>query len=283
MKFLFRILDFVVASNVFVAISVASLACLSFLIYGAMDWHYIRFVFFATIFSYNFMRLVRINIIIKNDESSRHQLIFKYKTSLWLLSLLSLGLAIYYISNVNSSIVVYLIILAVISMLYALPVYKYRGRWLLLREIPFLKLFLIAVVWAFVTDGLPSIISRGELYYTHFIERVLFVAAITIPFDIRDLKYDSLSIATLPMVVGVRGAKAVAMVLMLVAEVIVFYEYWFVNSISLVSFLGVYLVYELTVFMIYKANENREERYFTVLIEALPMLLLLVFHLSKII
>lgn len=282
MKFLLRILDLVVVSNVFVALSVASLSCVSFLKYDHINWHYVLFLFFATIFSYNFMRLIRIDKIVLKEVSHRHQLMHKYKSVLWMISLLALGLCIYHFGFIHNSILFYLILLSVISVFYVFPVYKHKGRWLLLREVPFIKLFLIAIVWAFVSEGLPSILSTGSLNFLQLFERALFVAAITIPFDIRDVKHDSVAIATLPLVFGVEKSKLIAMILMLFAECLVFSEYWFFSTISLASFIGVYLVYELTTFVIYKVHENRGERYFTVLIEGLPIVLLFVFYLSKI-
>lgn len=45
----------------------------------------------------------------------------------------------------------------------------------------------------------------------------LYFIAVAIPFDIRDLKYDSPKQRTIPQVVGVRNAKLIAVILLVLA------------------------------------------------------------------
>jgi len=42
----------------------------------------------------------------------------------------------------------------------------------------------------------------------------LYILAVTIPFDIRDLKFDDSSQKTIPQIAGVKGAKAIAIISM---------------------------------------------------------------------
>lgn len=71
----------------------------------------------------------------------------------------------------------------------------------LLRNIPGLKLFLIAFSWAGITVLFPLIQNYMSIRITDwitFIQRFLFVLVITIPFDIRDINYDNNELKTLP-------------------------------------------------------------------------------------
>jgi len=89
-------------------------------------------------------------------------------------------------------------VLAIMGLFYVVYVVRfipYNNKWLALRDIPFLKIFVIAFVWALVTGLLPLISSKDliQINLQHILfltKQFLFVVAITIPFDIRDMKYD---------------------------------------------------------------------------------------------
>lgn len=103
---------------------------------------------------------------------------------------------------------------------YILPMGITRGRPIGLRRIPFLKALIIAFVWAsiavvlpgaFELDGSPFI--SDEVWWIMSIWLCYFLA-IAIAFDIRDLPYDLPSLRTIPQVFGARGAKFVAVLLL---------------------------------------------------------------------
>jgi 4-hydroxybenzoate polyprenyltransferase len=83
-----------------------------------------------------------------------------------------------------------------------------------MREIPLLKVFLIAGVWATVTVCLPALALRQPLASTTGLlaQRFCLVVALAIVFDIRDFSRDrAASLRTFPTVLGVGGAKAVSL------------------------------------------------------------------------
>jgi len=76
-----------------------------------------------------------------------------------------------------------------------------------LREVGVWKIFLIATVWAVVTVGLPITQLDNPPQWKDaawlLAERWLFIFAITVPFDVRDLSTDaSKGVRTLPSVLG---------------------------------------------------------------------------------
>jgi len=104
---------------------------------------------------------------------------------------------------------------ALAALLYVFPVM----RGMRLREVGIWKIFLIATVWAVVTVGLPitQLEIRPQWQETTWLlaERWLFIFAITVPFDIRDLSTDaSKGVRTLPSVLGWRRALLVSMISM---------------------------------------------------------------------
>lgn len=83
------------------------------------------------------------------------------------------------------------------------------GKWNL-RSIPFLKIHVIALSWTLLLIVFPLVnqdkIPFAELVAAHY----LYVLAVTIPFDIRDLRYDETHYKTIPQVFGVIGATVIA-------------------------------------------------------------------------
>ena len=108
----------------------------------------------------------------------------------------------------------YLLIPAsIISLSYPIKIIPLGNQKVSLRELPRAKIFLIALVWSIVSVALITL--ENESFYSLdtlllFISRFSFVLAITIPFDIRDLKYDDLSLKTIPQIYGEKKAKMIA-------------------------------------------------------------------------
>jgi 4-hydroxybenzoate polyprenyltransferase len=97
------------------------------------------------------------------------------------------------------------------AMLYVFPVM----RGMRLREVGIWKIFLIATVWAVVTVGLPVTQLDNLPDWKDFTwllaERWLFIFAITVPFDVRDLSTDAAKgVSTLPSMLGWRSALLVS-------------------------------------------------------------------------
>ena len=102
--------------------------------------------------------------------------------------------------------------LAILALLYSVPLGKWKGRARALREIPFLKVGLIAYVWAAVTAGLPALALRLPLAQVWPLlgQRLLLVLALALVFDIRDFSRDQTAgAAHLPHGAG-RGRHALA-------------------------------------------------------------------------
>ena len=92
-----------------------------------------------------------------------------------------------------------------VAALYVLPVLPKRRR---LRDLGWTKIILIGWSWAWLTAFLPAYFFDHEpLWVSVFlgVERMLFIIAITIPFDIRDVYIDkSVSLNTMPLLFGMK-------------------------------------------------------------------------------
>jgi len=108
-----------------------------------------------------------------------------------------------------------LVVVALLG-LYLLPFQGAEGRSIGLREIPGLKAFLVAAGWTFVTMGVTTAEPTEGFRFDGWIATVqfCFFLALSIATDIGDLKYDRPGLKTIPQILGIRGAKVFAVILM---------------------------------------------------------------------
>ena len=139
-----------------------------------------------------------------------------------------------------------------------------------LRDISGLKVYVIALVWSGVTVVLPLLDSNGVFNQDAIIticQNFILVIALMLPFEIRDLSYDSLKLATIPQKIGVKRTKLLGF-----AFVLIFYfSEFFKDSISVLGLLLQGVVGVILCLFIYFANQNRNTYYTSFWVEALPI------------
>jgi hypothetical protein len=97
---------------------------------------------------------------------------------------------------------------------------------------------------------------------------VLFVLALCIPFEIRDLKYDEITLRTLPQLVGIKTAKIIGLLLLLHIPLLEFLE----ENTS--TFLGVEVLVIITItgMAIWFSDQFKTDYYASFFVEAIPVL-----------
>lgn len=113
-------------------------------------------------------------------------------------------------------------ILALICLLYSISLRNFA-----LRNIPHLKIFIIALVWSFVAilPGFMDLSNSGWYLIFLWLSLYCYVVAISIPFDIRDVFVDKMSLKTLPQRFGVRKSIFLGYFFILLSAI--FYEIYF--------------------------------------------------------
>lgn len=132
----------------------------------------------------------------------------KNRKSIWLVSLICVFSVITLSFQLRLSTFLILVPSAMITFFYGSRISGNSG--LTLREVAGFKILTIALVWALVTVLFPLLqehFSFDKNTWITFVQRFLFVFAITIPFDIRDLHIDQKELKTLPLVFGTQFAK----------------------------------------------------------------------------
>jgi 4-hydroxybenzoate polyprenyltransferase len=107
-----------------------------------------------------------------------------------------------------------------------------------------------------------------------FIQRFFFIAAITIPFDIRDLNFDDKNLKTLPQVIGIQKSKVVGLFFLMLFLGLEFFK----NSTE-VSYRINFIIALISLFFLLKATHDQNKYYSAFFVESIPImwLVLLVF------
>lgn len=104
----------------------------------------------------------------------------------------------------------YLLIIGILSVAYAVPIFSIGGKRIGLRQIPGLKLFYIALIWSLSSVGLPVVeifasgvsVDWSMANYLGLV-KIIFLLVCTLPFDIRDIQQDTYyQLKTLPTLLG---------------------------------------------------------------------------------
>jgi len=145
-----------------------------------------------------------------------------------------------------------------------------------LREKAYLKLPLVASVFALATVVYPVLLVGHErsdftpVLATVLLARVLYIAGITIPFDVRDLSIDSINMKTIPQQIGEKRALQRAVILVVGSgitwAVLIMMEA--VNQIVGYSLL-VHVIITIPFVSPLLAGRNRSEFYYSIILDGL--------------
>lgn len=147
-------------------------------------------------------------------------------------------------------------------------------RKLNLRKIPFFKIFYVGLVWAMVNGWLVS----PRFYWGSFWITFVFITALILPFDIRDMYKDKGKVMTFPLRFGVFKTKMISLFLLLTTGII---AYFFFSSFYLYAYLLTLIVTSLLVLF---TRKTFSDFYFSFWIEScsgLPLLFLFLFRLLE--
>lgn len=235
-----------------------------------VDYKYLLFTLSSTIFVYSIHRLIGINKVKKFAHKGRFAIIEKFRSHILIYAIISFISCCYLFINFEFSRVILVSGAGVISILYTIPIF---GKAMRLRDFSFIKIFLIAIVWSYVTGVVPMY-EQGVPIMTsiiYFFEIIFFFIAITIPFDIRDYSVDSSNkVQTIPTLVGRRPAIKLALLLLLFTLMIdlgLSLQYW--NGI--IGFICMAVTCLLTAVAIRHIQDKESDYYYSGLLDTTIM------------
>lgn len=278
-KVIFPILDFFLFSNLFIAVCAMAQGLITYhLLKIPPDKYVLAFVFFATIGLYNFSMLLAKPRKPEDSPYKRVRWIFSHHRmiiSITLIAILCLiPLFLLYLSIESKLLMLFT---GLVAVGYNIPFLTLNNQNIGLRNIPGIKLFLIAMVWAVSCVLLPIMelqhshqlsISPGDTLLLVF-KRFLFIAAITVPFDIRDLFQDKLyELKTIPVMLGEKRAYLFCQFLLLgyLLLLLLFRQATYPDIAAVVLNLAV------TGWLIFKSNIKKNEYYYFLFLDGTMLL-----------
>jgi len=227
-------------------------------------------VFSFTFFTYNGQRLYRLNqkVIEKNKLGERLKWVIRNKAALTIFSALFLLIGFACTLFINPFCFIILIPMGGLSFFYVIPLLPFYKKSPSLRDIPYLKIIVIGITWSIAIVWLPMVDTKFYIgmdilpLFLSILQVFLFVFAITLPFDVRDMRFDKLThLKTIPRLIGPKNT-------------VIFSELLLVGSIVLLWFLpiGFYfspmvLGHIITMSIIAFTNEKRKEIFYAGWIE----------------
>lgn len=138
-----------------------------------------------------------------------------------------------------------------------------------IRKIPLLKVFYVGLVWALVNSWLTLPEFDIPIFFISF----FFVTALVLPFDIRDMKSDT--IQTFPKLIGVQNTKYLAYLLVFISSIlsVIYLDIQFSISFFFTSI--------FTFILIYFSKNSNPDSYYSFWIEScsgLPLLFFILFE-----
>lgn len=267
-KYLRQALDCLLFSNIFIALCAVSQGLVTYQLLDAKpEKHVLGLLFCSTLALYNFSILLSKPARPERSPFRRVRWIFSHYRLMITLTMISVFSILPLIYFLNTSSKILLISLALVSVAYSLPIFTIHDKHFGLRNIPGVKLFLIAAVWSLSCVLLPILELESSIEASVTMndsilliaKRFLFIAAITVPFDIRDLFQDKTNeLKTIPVILGERKALLICQGLLVIYLVLLFL---FTKSID-GNFLGLMLTIILSGWLIFKSKWQKNEYYY---------------------
>lgn len=260
MKLLRALLSFYINSSIHVAFAVMALVGLTHLYLNlSFGWLFYAFIFLGTITGYNFVKYAKV-------AGLHHRSLAKGLKAIQVFSTMcAVGLVVVAI-QLPLEVILYSAGFGVLTFFYAVPFIAGNN----LRSVGGIKVFVVAAVWAGVSVVVPIIAAQeviSDQVGLLFFQRFLLVVVWMLPFEIRDVGYDNLSLGTMPQRLGVNRTKAVGIVLLCIAVFCEFYlndgAIWKISATSIMCILSGGLLL--------KATNSQGNLYASFWVESIPI------------
>lgn len=167
----------------------------------------------------------------------------------------------------------YLLPLVILSFLYSVPLIKWRNKKIRLLEVFLIKTFILAFVWALATTIIPLLEENIEITSTFItqqvLSRMLFIFALCIPFEMRDLLKDKENnVKTLPVIFGMTVTKVTGFVVILI-EIILHH---LMKEIPFASIISLDISSLIALYWIFRQEKNKNPYYYKFLVDGTMLL-----------
>jgi len=252
---------FYLDASIHVALSVFAFIEITCIFFGLpRDNHISYLAFFGTIACYNFVKY--------GVEAKKYFLVANnYHKNIQLVSFVAGALALYHSFFMSREVWVGIIVLSVLSSLYAVPLLPGIKN---LRSLGGLKIFVVALVWGGATVLLPLVAADATLNWDTVVEllqRFIMVLVLMLPFEIRDLDYDSPELRTLPQRFGFTKTKFLG----ITAVVVFFFLTFLKDQLTYLELYGKCAAFLILGVLMMVTKRNQSQYFSSFWVESIPI------------
>ena len=261
MKFLKVIFNFYINSSIHVALAVFAFLKITEIHFNLPSNTNLNFfIFFGTITGYNFVKYAGV-------AKLHHKSLTDSLKIIQVFSFFCFIAMCYFAFQISINTLFFTIPFTVLTFLYAVPFLS--GFEKTLREVSYLKIIVVALVWAGFTVLIPLVDADQQITLKAFlllIQRFLIVIVLILPFEIRDVKFDAISLQTIPKQIGLAKTKKLGLTLLVIALVLEHLSSE--TNFLIMPFMGFFF---MLILLLMRAEINQSKYYSSFWVEALPI------------
>ena len=262
MKIFRMLFSFYINASIHVGISVYAFVRITEQYFGSPNNTTLNLaIFFGTITGYNFVKYAGV-------AKLHHRSLTKNLKMIQVFSFFCFISMCYFAFQLPLEILIVATPFVGLTFLYAVPFLS--GFQKNLRQISYLKVLVVAFVWSGLTVLVPYLAAGEEIALPLFLlclQRFLIVVVLILPFDIRDVKYDAISLQTIPTKIGVEKTKRVGLGLMVFA---LLFEYA-INAEGV--FKNTFMIFFFIVLVFVMRSKTDQFKYYSSFwVESLPII-----------
>ncbi|WP_397447439.1 hypothetical protein [Polaribacter sp. R77954] len=255
------VFNFYINASIHVALAVYALLRITEMYFDlSYNQNLYYFIFFGTITGYNFVKYAGV-------AKLHHRNLTDSLKVIQIFSFFCFLAMCYFAYQVRLSTLYFTIPFTVLTVLYGVPFLSGFDK--NLRQVSYLKIVVVALVWAGFTVLIP-IIDSGEVLsiktYLLLLQRFLMVIVLILPFDIRDMQYDAISLQTIPRKIGVEKTKRLGLILMIFCLIL---EY--LSSTTNTMQTPFMVFFFMVILFLMRAKTNQPKYYSSFWVESLPI------------
>jgi len=268
MKFIKQLFNFYLNSSIHVALSVYALTYITLLEFNfPYENNLLCFVFFASITGYNFVKYFGV-------AKFHHRGLAAWLKAIQIFSFFAFVLMLYFVFQLDRVTLTWVLGFGIVTFLYAIPFLPkdlFLDHQNNLRSIGGLKIYLIGLVWMGVTVFLPVVENDYPIDADVLLtagQRYIYILVLMLPFEIRDLKFDSLKLSTIPQKIGVKGTKVMGVLLLILCFLLEFFK----DDTHQIKLLVLFVLCMVTGGSVLLSSKKQNVYFASFWVEALPIL-----------
>lgn len=278
-RFVHDIVNLLLYGGAFIGLCAASITVLTFELtrHAEANFQYILLIGAATAALYSAHRVIGLHKLEHVRTYERYSVIRRYKVHIWIYFILWTLISIWlFIPLFTVEFMLWLIPGGTIALGYVIPFLSKKRR---LRDLGWVKIVMIGWSWAWLTAFIPTFYFNDLPFHLALLsglERLLFIIAITIPFEIRDIRIDTSSgLLTLPSRFGLKKTIRWGQVMCFMVIILACMNaYYFQNP---AYFISMAVISFLTLWILNKCASISDDYFFSGLTDGTMILALVVY------